>query len=112
MTYTLLPRHKLFNGFRIHKTAITPEISNHGRKDAHLNQNNHVSLQTDASYLQRNFLGKLFICTPEPKQSCVAPNRCKLSTKELPGEALHLHTCVRCSNNYPWLNDPTGDGFF
>merc|ERR1712038_2089412 len=47
----------------------------------------------------------------EPRPACIAPNRCKLSTKELPGEALHLHTCVRCSNNYPWLNDPTGDGF-
>jgi len=50
-------------------------------------------------------------CAIEPRPSCIAPNRCKLSTKELPGEALHLHTCVRCSNNYPWLNDPTGDGF-
>ena len=51
-------------------------------------------------------------CSPEPRQACVAASRCKLATKELPGEALHLHTCVRCPNNYPWLNDPTGDGFF
>jgi len=51
-------------------------------------------------------------CSPEPRQACVAASRCKLSTKELPGEALHLHTCVRCPNNYPWINDPTGDGFF
>merc|ERR1719188_2486721 len=52
----------------------------------------------------RNFEPWKERCAPEPKQACVAPNRCKLSTKELPGEALHLHTCVRCSNNYPWLN--------
>jgi len=51
-------------------------------------------------------------CDPEPRQACVSASRCKLSTKELPGEALHLHTCVRCPNNYPWINDPTGDGFF
>merc|ERR1711863_244202 len=51
-------------------------------------------------------------CSQEPRQACVAASRCKLSTKELPGEALHLHTCVRCPNNYPWLSDPTGDGFF
>ncbi|CAB4061388.1 unnamed protein product [Lepeophtheirus salmonis] len=51
-------------------------------------------------------------CDVEYIPSCVSPNRCKLSTKELPGEAVHLHTCVRCPNNYPWLNDPTGDGFF
>jgi hypothetical protein len=60
----------------------------------------------------RNFEPWKERCAIEPKLACVAPNRCKLSTKELPGEALHLHTCVRCSNNYPWLNDPTGDGFF
>jgi len=51
-------------------------------------------------------------CSQDPRPACVAASRCKLSTKELPGEALHLHTCVRCPNNYPWLNDPTGDGFF
>jgi len=50
-------------------------------------------------------------CSVEPRKPCISPNSCKLSTKELPGESLHLHTCVRCSNNYPWLNDPTGDGF-
>ena len=27
------------------------------------------------------------------------------------GETLRLHTCVECPNNYPWLIDPTGDGF-
>jgi hypothetical protein len=51
-------------------------------------------------------------CNPEPQRACVSPYRCKLSTKELGGEALHMHTCIRCPNNYPWLNDPTGDGFF
>ncbi len=50
-------------------------------------------------------------CSPGPRETCLVANRCKLSTKELPGEALQMHTCVRCPNNYPWLNDPTGDGF-
>ena len=27
------------------------------------------------------------------------------------GEVLRLHTCMECPNNYPWLLDPTGDGF-
>jgi len=40
------------------------------------------------------------------------PNSCSLTTKELAGETIRLHTCMRCPNNYPWLNDPTGDGFF
>eukprot|EP00095_Tigriopus_kingsejongensis_P010025 maker-scaffold1048_size67263-snap-gene-0.27 protein:Tk10025 transcript:maker-scaffold1048_size67263-snap-gene-0.27-mRNA-1 annotation:"AGAP011936-PA" len=51
-------------------------------------------------------------CAPVSEPPCLAPNMCKLATKELPGEAVHLHTCVQCPNNYPWLNDPTGDGFF
>merc|ERR1712018_33204 len=33
------------------------------KERCHLNQNKHVLPQTDASYLQKNFLGKLFICT-------------------------------------------------
>ena len=50
-------------------------------------------------------------CSPGPRTDCLVPNSCKLSTDELPGEALRMHTCVRCPNKYPWLNDPTGDGF-
>jgi len=48
-------------------------------------------------------------CQPERVAPCIA-NGCKLSTKDLPGEALIMHTCVRCPNHYPWINDPTGDG--
>lgn len=41
---------------------------------------------------------------------CSHPNACPLTTRELPGETLRLHTCMQCPNNYPWLLDPTGDG--
>lgn len=53
-------------------------------------------------------------CSVDPSSppACWVPNACKLTTKEVPGETLNLQTCVRCPNNYPWLNDPTGDGFF
>jgi len=51
-------------------------------------------------------------CSPEPRQACISASACKLSSNELPGELLHMHTCVRCPNNYPWINDPTGDGIF
>jgi len=50
-------------------------------------------------------------CKPEGRPTCTVPNRCTLSTDELPGEALYMHTCVRCPNSYPWFNDPTGAGF-
>lgn len=53
-------------------------------------------------------------CTVTEGRSCLVgnPNSCSLTSKELPGETIRLHTCMRCPNNYPWLNDPTGDGFF
>ena len=53
-------------------------------------------------------------CSVDPSSPpvCWIPNACKLTSKEVPGETLNLQTCVRCPNNYPWLNDPTGDGFF
>ncbi|CAG2053972.1 unnamed protein product [Timema podura] len=51
-------------------------------------------------------------CSVEGKPSCWVPHSCKLTSKEIPGETINLQTCVRCPNNYPWLNDPTGDGFF
>lgn len=53
-------------------------------------------------------------CSVDPNSTpaCWVPNACKLTSKELPGETLNLQTCIRCPNNYPWLNDPTGDGFF
>jgi len=49
-------------------------------------------------------------CSPGPRVDCLVANRCTLDSKELPGEALQLHTCARCPNRYPWLNDTTGDG--
>jgi len=45
-------------------------------------------------------------------RACLNPNSCSLTSKELPGETIRLHTCLRCPRNYPWINDPTGDGFF
>ena len=48
---------------------------------------------------------------PQGQPHCSLPNACPLTTRELPGETLRLHTCVECPNNYPWLLDPTGDGF-
>ena len=49
-------------------------------------------------------------CSPGPRTQCLTANSCKLSTDELPGESIRMHTCMRCPNKYPWLNDPTGDG--
>jgi len=50
-------------------------------------------------------------CSPGPREDCLVANACKLSTDELRGEEVIMHTCVRCPNKYPWLTDPTGDGF-
>merc|ERR1711971_849683 len=49
-------------------------------------------------------------CSVGPREDCLVPNSCKLSTDELKGEEVIMHTCVRCPNKYPWLDDPTGDG--
>ena len=51
-------------------------------------------------------------CSPGPRDYCLVPNSCKLDTAELPGQVLHMQTCLRCPNKYPWLSDPTGDGIF
>lgn len=51
-------------------------------------------------------------CSPTGVQACSVPNSCALNTKELPGETFNMQTCNRCPPNYPWLNDPSGDGFF
>lgn len=51
-------------------------------------------------------------CSVEGPPACWVPHTCKLTSKEVPGETINLQTCVRCPNNYPWVNDPTGDGFF
>ncbi len=50
-------------------------------------------------------------CDIKGQPYCQLPNACPLTTRELPGEVIRLHTCVECPNNYPWLLDPTGDGF-
>ncbi|TRY78381.1 hypothetical protein TCAL_13801 [Tigriopus californicus] len=50
-------------------------------------------------------------CDVKGQAFCSLPNPCPLTTRELPGETLRLHTCMECPNNYPWLLDPTGDGF-
>lgn len=51
-------------------------------------------------------------CIVDGPPACWVPHTCKLTSKEVPGETINLQTCVRCPNNYPWVNDPTGDGFF
>lgn len=50
-------------------------------------------------------------CDVKGQAFCSLPNPCPLTTRELPGETLRLFTCMECPNNYPWLLDPTGDGF-
>ena len=50
-------------------------------------------------------------CDNKGQPYCSLPNACPLTTRELPGETLRLHTCLECPNNYPWLLDPTGEGF-
>ncbi|CAG0888417.1 unnamed protein product [Cyprideis torosa] len=50
-------------------------------------------------------------CTPDVRTSvCGTPNSCATTTKELPGETLRLHTCVKCPNKFPWILDPLGEG--
>ena len=50
-------------------------------------------------------------CDVKGQPHCSLPNACPLGTRELPGETIRLHTCLECPNNYPWILDPTGDGF-
>jgi hypothetical protein len=50
-------------------------------------------------------------CDVKGQPGCSLPNPCPLTTRELPGETLRLHTCMQCPKNYPWIQDPTGDGF-
>ncbi|KAH8025126.1 hypothetical protein HPB51_003968 [Rhipicephalus microplus] len=50
-------------------------------------------------------------CDVKGQAHCSLPNACPLTTRELPGETIRLHTCVECPQNYPWLEDPTGDYF-
>lgn len=50
-------------------------------------------------------------CSPNGQPYCSLPNPCPVNSRELPGETIRLHTCMECPNNYPWILDPTGDGF-
>ena len=50
-------------------------------------------------------------CNVKGQPYCSLPNACPSNTRELPGETNRLHTCMECPNNYPWILDPTGDGF-
>merc|ERR1712066_886441 len=55
---------------------------------------------------------------PEPCVCRLRQELCSLAGEVLPrstdklfgGESIRMHTCMRCPNKYPWLNDPTGDG--
>jgi len=50
-------------------------------------------------------------CAVKGQPLCSLPNPCPLNTRELPGETNRLHTCEECPKNYPWIQDPTGNGF-
>jgi len=61
----------------------------------------------------KNFLPWQEKCSPGPRTECLVPNSCKLANdKELAGEQFLMYTCQRCPNQYPWLNDPLGEGIF
>jgi hypothetical protein len=49
-------------------------------------------------------------CAVTGQPLCALPNPCPLTTRELPGETIRLHTCQECPQNYPWIQDPTGNG--
>ncbi|XP_074601053.1 chitin deacetylase 1-like [Brevipalpus obovatus] len=50
-------------------------------------------------------------CLVQGQPLCNLPKACALTSRELPGETVRLHTCSECPNNYPWVEDPTGDYF-
>jgi hypothetical protein len=50
-------------------------------------------------------------CDVKGQPFCSLSNPCPLTTRELPGETIRLFTCMECPNYYPWILDPTGDGF-
>ena len=50
-------------------------------------------------------------CGVKGQPYCSLPNPCPTTSRELPGETIRLHTCMECPNNYPWILDPSGDGF-
>jgi len=63
------------------------------------------------SQLLRDFEPWKKNCLVKGQSECNLPKACPLTTRELPGETIRLHTCAECPKNYPWLLDPTGNGF-
>ncbi|XP_023337126.1 uncharacterized protein LOC111708092 [Eurytemora carolleeae] len=59
----------------------------------------------------RDFVDWQEKCDVKGQPLCSLSNPCPLTTRELPGETLRLHTCMQCPTHYPWILDPTGDGF-
>jgi len=50
-------------------------------------------------------------CNVQGPPACYHPNQCALTTPDLPGETIRLHTCLPCDglDVYPWINQPTGE---
>merc|ERR1712106_539332 len=45
-------------------------------------------------------------CAVKGQPLCSLPNPCPLTTRELPGETLRLHTCVECPTTPPGSRIP------
>lgn len=50
-------------------------------------------------------------CLVQGQPLCNLPKNCALTTRELPGQTINMHTCAVCPNSYPWIEDPTGNYF-
>lgn len=48
-------------------------------------------------------------CDVNEPPACNYPNQCALTTRELPGETVRLHTCMECPRFYPWIDSPLGE---
>lgn len=48
-------------------------------------------------------------CDVQEPPACFHPNQCALTTRELPGETIRLHTCMECPKSYPWYDWPLGE---
>ena len=81
--------------------------------------NNHLNLIQVIQWMQnpvavnalRDFEEWKTNCQVKGQPYCSLPNPCPATSRELPGETIRLYTCMECPNNYPWILDPTGDGF-
>lgn len=60
----------------------------------------------------RDFEPWLTKCEAPQPFPCIKPggNNCALQTDGVPG-TFNMQTCLRCPANFPWLDDPTGEGF-